>query len=191
MRVSYKAYALFFIAVGTNAYIVSSLSHIPALAAFAATLGGTLAGALGFQVLARLQAWAKQTSCVGKKIDKGPFAPHLLNIWSGSQRLHCDLTRDGRNIRKDAWLQLQPRLIIACCFKEEKAYEALADAIIDHVVTFPEVPIDDLLAREFKRILDGNFEPWELDHIRDVLKKRCDELKAPLDVCNDILLKII
>jgi hypothetical protein len=155
---SWKAYALFIGAVTANAWLVTSLSHIPALAAFAATLGGTLSGALGFQVLARIGAWAKQTSSAGRKVEKGPFAPELLRVWSQSQVKHCDLTRDGRNIRKDAWLQLQHRLTLAIHLKSPACYTAVADAVVDHVLTFPEVQIDHLLAREFQRIMDLRFD---------------------------------
>lgn len=158
---SWKAYALFIGAVTANAWLVTSLSHIPALAAFAATLGGTLSGALGFQVLARIGAWAKQTSSAGRKVQKGPFAPELLRVWNQSQVKHCDLTRDGRNIRKDAWLQLQHRLCLAIHLPSPACYTAVAEAIVDHILTFPEVHIDPLLAREFRRIMDLRFDESE------------------------------
>ncbi len=158
---SWKAYALFIGAVTANAWLVTSLSHIPALAAFAATLGGTLSGALGFQVLARIGAWAKQTSSAGRKVQKGPFAPELLRVWNQSQVKHCDLTRDGRNIRKDAWLQLQHRLCLAIHLPSPGCYTAVAEAIVDHIMTFPEVHIDPLLAREFRRIMDLRFDESE------------------------------
>lgn len=158
MSISWKAYVLFVGAVVANAWLVTSLSHIPALAAFAATLGGTLAGALGFQVLARVSAWAKQTSSAGGTVDKGPFAPHLMRVWSRSQVRHCDLTRDGRNIRKDAWLQLHHRFCVSLHLPSPASYNAVAEAIVDHLLTFPEVPIDDLMAREFRRILALRFD---------------------------------
>ena len=161
-RVPLRAYALLVMAVGLNAWLVTSLSGIPALAAFAATLGGTLSGALGFQVLARLQAWAKQVSS-GRAVTREdrPFAQALLAIWGRSQKVYCDLTREGRNVRKDAWLQLHGRFRVALALPDDPAIEAIADALIDHRLTFAEVAIDPILGREFGRLLEPRFGPYK------------------------------
>ena len=158
-RLPLRAYALLVGAVGLNAWLVTSLSGIPSLAAFAATLGGTLSGALGFQVLARLQAWAKRMSSAGKPVSRAdqPFADTLLGTWARSQTGHCDLTRDGRNIRKDAWLQLHGRFSTALTLLDNRAIDAIADALIDHRLTFGEVEIDPILGREFGRLLGARF----------------------------------
>jgi hypothetical protein len=129
------------------------------MSAFVATLGGTLSGALGFQVLARLQAWAKQLSSNGGslKTEQIPFNAHCLDIWRISQQVKNDLSRDGRNIRKDAWLQLNARFEKALTLPDPDAYEALADALVDHRQTFGEVALDFWLVREFHRNLKVRF----------------------------------
>lgn len=159
-RLTLVAYGLLLGSVGMNAYLVTILSHLPAMAAFVATLGGTLSAALGFQVLARLQAWAKQLSSNGGSLrtEQIPFNAQALDIWRRSQQVKSDLPRDGRNIRKDAWLQLHPRFEKALSFQNDHdAIEAIADAIIDHRQSFGEVTIDFWLSREFARNLKDRF----------------------------------
>jgi len=157
-RLTLMAYTLLLGSVGVNAYLVTLLSDVPGLSAFVATLGGTLSGALGFQVLARLGAWAKQLSSNGgTKKEQIPFDSHALDIWRRSQQVKSDLPRDGRNIRKDSWLQLHARFEKAILLPDEDAVEAIADAIIDHRQSFSEVSLDFWLAREFYRNLSARF----------------------------------
>lgn len=158
-RLTLIAYGFLLGAVGMNAFVVTRLAGFPSLATFAATFGGTLAGALGFQVIARLQAWAKQISSNGAfKTEQIPFNTHAFDIWRRSQQLKSDLPRDGRNIRKDSWLQLHPRLEKALVLPLERdALEAVADALVDHRQTYGEVQIDFWLAREFHRNLKQRF----------------------------------
>lgn len=156
---NFKAYALLIAAVSLNAWLVTMLRDQPALAAFAATLGGTLAGALGFQVLAKISAWAKRVSFSdGLGPDThGPYANELKTIWATSQRVQCDLTKDGRNIRKDAWIQLHGRFTTALSLPDVLAYAHIADGLVDHLLTFAEVPLDPVLVREFSRMLGPRF----------------------------------
>jgi len=174
---SLKAYALLVGAVGLNAWLVTSLSGIPALAAFAATLGGTLSGALGFQVLARLQAWAKQVSSSrGTTREALPFAPQLTAIWARSQALRCDLARDGRNIRKDAWLQLWHRFYAVQAMGDGDAHDAIAEALIDHFLTFSEVEIDPRLGKELGRLYGLRFHTAEdSERIRAAIDRAAPE----------------
>lgn len=159
-RLTLVAYVLLFGSVAVNALVVTKLSSYPPLAAFAATFGGTLAAALGYQVLARLQAWAKQLSSNGGavKTEAIPLNTPCLDIWRRSQQMKNDLQRDGRNIRKDAWLQLHPRFEKALALaSDQDACEAVADALVDHRQSYGEVRIDPFLAREFHRNLKERF----------------------------------
>lgn len=173
-RLTFMAYGLLLGSVIVNAYLVTLLSNTPAMSAFVATLGGTLSGALGFQVLARLQAWAKQLSSNGGslKTEQIPFNTHCLDIWRRSQQVKSDLPRDGRNIRKDAWLQLNARFEKALVLPDQDAYEAIADAIVDHRQTFGEVSIDFWLAREFHRNMKARFSN---DQAMQAIKKSIRE----------------
>lgn len=158
-----RSWLLLILAVGGNALLVAHLSSIPALAAFAATLGGTLSGALGFQVLARLQAWAKRWGSRDAPIPDNPGHGMLRKVWARSQMMHCDLTRDGRNIRKDAWLQLHGRFALALHLPDPDASEAIVDALEDHLETFPEVDLDPRLCRELRRFITLRWEPHAFD----------------------------
>lgn len=194
-RLTLVAYALLLGAVSVNAWIVTKLSTHPPLAAFAATLGGTLAGALGFQVLARLQAWAKQLSSNGGSLrtEQIPFNSCALDIWRRSQQLKSDLPRDGRNIRKDAWLQLGPRFDRALALSDSRdAHEAVADAIIDHRQTYGEVFVDFWLAREFHRNLKVRFANEDSYRtIREIFRETAPVHGLPLDELDRMLMTIL
>jgi hypothetical protein len=113
-------------------------------------------------VLARLQAWAKQvSSAAGVSREVVPFAPELTAIWARSQALRCDLARDGRNIRKDAWLQLWHRFYAVQAMGDGDAHDAIAEALLDHILTFPEVEIDSRLAKELGRLYAMRFHTAE------------------------------
>jgi len=183
-RLTLMAYGLLLGSVCVNAYLVTLVSDVPAMSAFVATLGGTLSGALGFQVLARLQAWAKQLSSNGGslKTEQIPFNTHCLDIWRISQQVKNDLSRDGRNIRKDAWLQLNARFEKALTLSDADAYEALADALVDHRQTFGEVTLDFWLVREFHRNLKVRFcTPEATEAVKKSLRDTAPIHGLPLD----------
>ena len=182
-RLTLMAYGLLLGSVGVNAYLVTLFSRIPAMSAFIATLGGTLAGALGFQVLARLQAWAKQLSSNGGslKIEEIPFDALALEIWRRSQQMKSDLPRDGRNIRKDSWLQLHARFEKALVLEHDIGCEAIADALIDHRQSFGEVPLDFWLCREFYRNLKHQFgDDPSIDKIKSIFRETAPIHQLPL-----------
>lgn len=194
-RLTLPAYAFLLGAVGLNACVVTHLSGFPALAAFAATFGGTVAGALGYQVLARVQAWAKQISSNGGSLrtEQIPFNGTALDIWRRSQQMKSDLPRDGRNIRKDSWLQLHPRLEKAIAFEHiDDGIEAIADALIDHRQSYGEVCFDYWLVREFHRNLKrrfGNERCYEA--IRRVFRETAPRHGLPLNDLDRMLTALL
>jgi hypothetical protein len=194
-KLTLMSYTLLLGSIAVNAYLVTLLSDVPAMSAFVATLGGTLSGALGFQVLARLQAWAKQLSSRGgSQKTQIPFDSHALDIWRKSQQVKSDLPRDGRNIRKDSWLQLHARFEKANQLPDQDAVEAIADAIIDHRQSFSEVSLDVWLAREFYRNLKPRFANDEkIAEIKEILSLTAPIHGLPIEdlykICDQILRK--